>query len=69
MILCGHSLGGYLGVAYAEKYPQRLERLVLISPVRYIREMGYVYRRNNKRQKYLKAEKDKRQAQTIFTIT
>ncbi|CAM9810470.1 unnamed protein product [Ascophyllum nodosum] len=33
MILCGHSLGGYLGVAYAEKYPQRLERLVLISPV------------------------------------
>lgn len=35
MTLCGHSLGGYMGVAYAEKYPERLERLVLVSPVRY----------------------------------
>lgn len=34
MVLCGHSLGGYLSVCYAEKYPQRIEKLVLASPVR-----------------------------------
>lgn len=33
MILCGHSLGGYLSVCYAEKYPNRVEKLVLASPV------------------------------------
>lgn len=33
MILCGHSLGGYLSVAYAERYPQRVEKLILASPV------------------------------------
>jgi len=33
MILCGHSLGGYLSVAYAEKYPQHIHRLVLCGPV------------------------------------
>jgi cardiolipin-specific phospholipase len=32
MILCGHSIGGYLSVAYTEKYPQRVERLILLSP-------------------------------------
>jgi len=31
--LCGHSVGGYLAVAYCEKYPNRVERLVLASPV------------------------------------
>jgi cardiolipin-specific phospholipase len=33
MVLCGHSLGGYLSTAYTEKYPERVERLVLLSPV------------------------------------
>jgi len=31
--LCGHSLGGYLSVCYAEKYPQHVKRLILSSPV------------------------------------
>lgn len=33
MTLLGHSLGGYMAVAYALKYPGRLEKLVLASPV------------------------------------
>lgn len=33
MILAGHSMGGYLSVAYAEKYPQHVDRLILLSPV------------------------------------
>jgi pimeloyl-ACP methyl ester carboxylesterase len=33
MILAGHSMGGYLSVAYCEKYPHRVERLILLSPV------------------------------------
>lgn len=32
MILAGHSLSGYLSVAYCEKYPERVQRLILISP-------------------------------------
>jgi cardiolipin-specific phospholipase len=32
MILAGHSMGGYISVAYAERYPERVEKLVLISP-------------------------------------
>ena len=31
--LQGHSLGGYLATAYTEKYPERVERLLLSSPV------------------------------------
>jgi cardiolipin-specific phospholipase len=31
--LVGHSLGGYLSVAYALKYPGRLNKLILASPV------------------------------------
>lgn len=33
MTLAGHSMGGYLSVAYAERYPQHVERLILLSPV------------------------------------
>jgi len=33
MTLAGHSMGGYLGVAYCEKYPERVHRLLLLSPV------------------------------------
>jgi len=33
LTLAGHSMGGYLSVAYAEKYPQHVERLILLSPV------------------------------------
>lgn len=32
MTLVGHSLGGYLSVAYTLRYPQRVNRLVLVSP-------------------------------------
>ena len=32
MILCGHSLGGYIAVKYAYKYPQQIISLVLLSP-------------------------------------
>ena len=27
MVLCGHSLGGYLSVAYCEKYPDRVDKV------------------------------------------
>jgi cardiolipin-specific phospholipase len=33
MILAGHSMGGYMGIAYSEKYPQHVEKLILLSPV------------------------------------
>lgn len=33
MVLAGHSMGGYLSVAYCERYPDRVDRLILISPV------------------------------------
>ena len=32
MYLVGHSFGGYLATCYAEKYPERIEKLVLLSP-------------------------------------
>jgi cardiolipin-specific phospholipase len=32
MILAGHSMGGYISVAYCERYPERVQRLILISP-------------------------------------
>lgn len=31
--MVGHSLGGYLSTAYALKYPQRVNKLILVSPV------------------------------------
>lgn len=33
MNLAGHSMGGYLSVAYCERYPERVDRLLLLSPV------------------------------------
>ncbi|KAG0330606.1 hypothetical protein BG004_002070 [Podila humilis] len=33
MILIGHSLGGYLSAVYALKHPERVEKLILASPV------------------------------------
>ncbi len=33
MIIAGHSMGGYISIAYCEKYPQHVEKLVLLSPV------------------------------------
>ncbi|KAL7531407.1 hypothetical protein ACHAXR_004023 [Thalassiosira sp. AJA248-18] len=33
LTLAGHSMGGYISVAYAERYPQHVERLILLSPV------------------------------------
>lgn len=32
MTLFGHSLGGYLATCYALKYPQHVEKLILVSP-------------------------------------
>ena len=32
MVLAGHSMGGLTAVAYAEKYPQHVHKLILISP-------------------------------------
>ncbi|CAL1701649.1 unnamed protein product [Somion occarium] len=32
MTLIGHSLGGYLSIAYALKYPTRVSKLILLSP-------------------------------------
>ncbi|CAK0798682.1 unnamed protein product, partial [Prorocentrum cordatum] len=32
MVLVGHSIGGFLAFTYAERHPQRIDRLVLCSP-------------------------------------
>lgn len=32
MILSGHSFGAYVAVAYCERYPERVDRLILLSP-------------------------------------
>jgi len=32
MVLAGHSIGGYLSVAYCERYPQHVDKLILLSP-------------------------------------
>ncbi len=31
--LAGHSMGGYMSICYAEKYPQHVDSLILLSPV------------------------------------
>ena len=33
MVLLGHSMGGYMSVAYCERYPQHVHQLLLLSPV------------------------------------
>lgn len=33
MTLAGHSMGGYIATAYAERYPNRVHKLILLSPV------------------------------------
>ena len=32
MVLVGHSIGGYIAAAYAERHPERIARLILASP-------------------------------------
>ena len=32
MVLSGHSFGGYVAVAYTERYPERVDQLILLSP-------------------------------------
>lgn len=33
IVLSGHSFGGYIAVAYAERYPERIDQLILLSPI------------------------------------
>lgn len=33
VILAGHSLGGLVALAYAEKYPEHINKLILINPI------------------------------------
>ncbi|CEM02227.1 unnamed protein product [Vitrella brassicaformis CCMP3155] len=33
MVLCGHSMGGYLAAVYASRYPHRVHKLILASTV------------------------------------
>lgn len=49
MILAGHSMGGYLSVAYSERYPQHVDRLILISPMGVPEETPEVLKEREKR--------------------
>jgi len=31
-ILCGHSFGGYISGHYSKKYPEKIRKLILLSP-------------------------------------
>jgi predicted esterase len=43
MILCGHSLGGYLSFAYAERYPQHVDKLILGNLAYHILRTQYIH--------------------------
>merc|ERR1711998_801304 len=32
MVLAGHSVGSYIAFSYAERFPERVERIVMLSP-------------------------------------
>ncbi len=32
MVLLGHSFGGYLAACYTDTYPDRVARLIMLSP-------------------------------------
>jgi len=51
MTLAGHSMGGYLSVAYCERYPERVHQLLLLSPVGVPEETDR--ERQEKTQKYV----------------
>ena len=34
LVLCGHSLGSYVAVCYAERHPERVQQLVLTVAAR-----------------------------------
>lgn len=40
-VLCGHSLGGYISLEYAKKFPAQVSRLMLISPAACARSIPF----------------------------
>jgi pimeloyl-ACP methyl ester carboxylesterase len=43
IVLCGHSVGGYIAANYAAAHPERLERLILIAPAGFLRAAALLY--------------------------